>query len=86
MVPASQALFEAIMGRQMAHNGDETLKRHIHNVIAEQKDRGWRISKPKGSKKKIDAAVATAIAVWNAQTEPPKDVPSRYETDGLRFT
>ncbi len=84
MVPASQALFEAIMGRQMAHNGDETLKRHIHNVIAEQKDRGWRISKPKGSKKKIDAAVALAIAVWNAQTEPPKDVPSRYETEGIR--
>lgn len=85
MVPASQALFEAIMSRQIAHNGDVGLKRHIHNVVAEQKDRGWRISKPKGSKKKIDAAVASAIAVWNAQTEPPKDEPSRYETNGLRF-
>lgn len=83
MVPASQAFFEVIMAREIAHNGDPVLKRHVHNVIADQKDRGWRISKPKGSKAKIDAAVATAIAVYLAQTEPPKHEPSKYESEGI---
>lgn len=83
MIPASQAFFEVIMAGEIAHNDDATLKTHIHNVIADQKDRGWRISKPKGSKAKIDAAVATAIAIFLAQTEPPKVQPSVYATRGV---
>ena len=83
MVPASQALYEAIVGRQVAHDGDSVLKRHIQSVTADQKERGWRISKPRGSPKKIDAAVAAAIAVFLAQTQPPVEEVSVYQSRGL---
>ena len=83
MIVASQAFYEAIINRQVVHDGDPALRRHIHNVIAEQKERGWRISKRKGSKGKIDGAVAAAIAVCAAQMDPPADGPSVYETRGV---
>lgn len=85
MIPASQALYEAIIQEpiQVAHDGNPALKRHIHNVIAEQKERGWRISKPTGSIKKIDAAVALAIAVWCSQQEAPELTTSAYEDKEL---
>lgn len=84
MIPASQAFFEAIMRRQIAHNGDETFKTHIQNVTAEQKQRGWRMSKPVGAKRKIDAAIAAAIAVYCAQTmEAPPRRRSAYEDHEL---
>jgi len=83
MVPASQAAYETIINREIAHDGDPTLKRHVHSVVADQKERGWRISKVKGSGKKIDAAVALAIAVFMAQTDPPTPKPNVYEERGL---
>lgn len=83
MVPASQALFEAIINREVAHNGDAAQKRHIQNVTPDQRERGWRISKPRGSGKKIDFAVALAIAVWNSQQPAPQVEPSVYEDRGI---
>ena len=84
MVPASQALYEAIMQGQILHDGDAGLKRHIHNVIADQRERGWRMSKPPGSPHKIDAAVALGIALWICQTtQAPDSGPSVYEERGL---
>lgn len=74
MIPASQKLFEAATEDVLAHDGHEGLARHIRNVKAEQRSRGFRISKPKGSVRKIDAAVAAAIAVFNA-TLPGEDEP-----------
>lgn len=79
MVPASQSFFEAIMKTRVAHNGDPTLKAQVQNVTAEPRARGWRMSKPKGSSRKIDAAVAAAIAVYCAQTlTPPEPRRSAY--------
>lgn len=83
MVPASQALYETILNREVAHDGDLAQKRHIQNVTPDQRERGWRISKPKGSFKKIDFAVALAIAVYNAQTLPPQSPRSKYEDSPL---
>lgn len=85
MIPASQTFYEAIMRGLVAHNGDPALKRHVQSVTAEQRDRGWRISKPKGSKRKIDGAVAAAIALYHAMTTPPP-APRRsvYEDRGIR--
>jgi phage terminase large subunit-like protein len=84
MIPASQALREAIVTGQLAHNGDPALRRHVHAVVAEQRERGWRISKRKGSGKVIDGAVALAIALHMAQTTPdPGDGRSVYEDRGL---
>lgn len=83
MVPASQALYEAIMTGEIAHSGDAREKRHIQSVTPDQRERGWRISKPKGSGKQIDFAVALAIAVFLAQTQPPTAARSVYEDRGL---
>lgn len=63
MVPASQILFEWIMGEKVVHDGDEEARRHVRTVIAKTKERGWRISRPTGSNKHVDFAVAMAIAL-----------------------
>lgn len=84
MIPASQGLYEAIMKTRIAHDGDPILKAHVHHVTAEMRARGWRMSKPEGSTRKIDAAIATAIAVYLAQTQtPPAPRRSAYEGRGL---
>jgi phage terminase large subunit-like protein len=84
MVPASQALFEVIVKGRAAHDGDPVFKRHIANVTPDQTPRGARISKPKGSRRHIDGAVAAAIATWATQEAPPP-APRRsaYEDRGL---
>lgn len=81
MVPASQQTYQLICEGKLAHDGDLVLARHVLNVIADQRPRGWRMSKPKGSKRKIDAAIAMAIAAYRAQTPPP--LQSVYESRGL---
>lgn len=84
MVPASQALFEAIVKGRAAHDGDPVFKRHIESVTPDQTPRGARISKPKGSRRHIDAAVAAAIATWACQEAPPPPPrKSAYEGRGL---
>lgn len=83
MIAASQSLYQLVVEGKLAHDGDPVLKRQIQNAIADQKPRGWRLTKPKGSRKKIDAAVACAIATVRAQQEPPKRRRSIYEERGL---
>lgn len=83
MIPASQALYELIVKGRIAHDGDSVLARHVNNVTADQKPRGWRISKPRGSKRHIDAAVAMAMAASRALDASPQLEPSIYESRGL---
>jgi phage terminase large subunit-like protein len=71
MVPASQRLYQLVVERRLAHDGDPILARQVANAVADQKPRGWRLSKPKGSRRKIDAAVACAIACLRAQEPAP---------------
>jgi phage terminase large subunit-like protein len=72
MVPASQTFYSQIIGGKIAHDGDPILASHVGNVTAEQKARGaFRMTKPKGSRKKIDAAIAAAIACIRAQEPAP---------------
>lgn len=82
MIPASQNLYQMVAEGRIAHDGDPTLKRHVENAVADQKPRGWRLTKPKGSRKKIDAAIALAIAAHRAQTAAPPE-PSVYESESL---
>ena len=57
---------------------------HIEQVTAEQKPRGWRMSKPVGSTRKIDAAIAAAIACYSAlNTTPPEPERSVYAERGI---
>jgi phage terminase large subunit-like protein len=84
MIPVSQGFYESIMKGQAAHNGDARFKRHVQAVTAEAKPRGWRMSKPAGSKRKIDWAIAAGIAKYLAETEKaPTPRRSVYETRGL---
>ena len=83
MVPASQGLYQLVVEGKIAHDGDPTLARHVANATADQKPRGWRLSKPKGSRRKIDAAIALAIAAHRAQSDAPTLEPSIYESRGV---
>jgi phage terminase large subunit-like protein len=78
MVPASSTLYEQIVTTRIGHDGDTTLTEHIGNARGLRTDRGWRIRKPKDKNgreiesKHIDGAVAAAMAVHQAQYEPPR--------------
>jgi phage terminase large subunit-like protein len=81
MVPASQRFFQLVKEGLIVHDGDPVLARHIANVVPHEREKGWRISKPRGSKRHIDAAVAAAVAAHEAtRTEPdePTPTPSLY--------
>ena len=83
MVPASQGLYQLVVEGRLAHNGDPALARHVANASAAQKPRGWRLTKPKGSRKKIDAAISCAIAAHRAQEPSPVRRRSVYEDRGM---
>ena len=79
MIPASQNFFQLITETKVAHDGDPALARHVGNVTAEPKPRGaYRMTKPKGSRKKIDAAIAAAIGAHRAQEPAPVKRRSAY--------
>ena len=68
MVGASRVLYEQIVNRTIAHDGDEILAAHLSHVVPRQiGESGWRFEKPPGRTKKIDGAVALAMAVAQAQ-------------------
>lgn len=73
MVPVAQVFYEQIATGTLAHDpSDRVLRDHVYNVIRHERPRGgWRMSKPKGSPKKIDGAIAAGIAVTEAQQDPP---------------
>lgn len=71
MIPASQDLYRLILELELAHDGDETLAAHMAAAIAQQKARGFRLTKRPGQKRPIDAAISTALAASAAQQEPP---------------
>lgn len=84
MARASQALYELLVTGAAAHDGDPALRRHLKNVTPEETRKGgYRISKPRGSRKHIDLAVAWAIAVNLAKTPPPTRGRSVYESRDL---
>lgn len=75
MVPASELLYELAVTGRILHNGDPALAAHIAAATAELTQRGWKLAKPK-SGRRIDQAVASAMAVWMAMMDPP--TPKRH--------
>lgn len=66
MAEASQMLYQLIVRKRLAHNGDPGLARHVRNAVAEQLRSGsaaWRLAKGK-AKRKMDGAVALAMVAW----------------------
>ena len=65
MVPACGTLYEYIVNGRLAHNGDPVFTDQVLSAAQRSTDQGWRLSKGK-SKRKIDAAIALAMAVDRA--------------------
>lgn len=65
MVPASEALYAAIVERRLTHPNDPDLNAHVAGAIARQTPRGWRLDKSERSAQ-IDAVIALAMAVERA--------------------
>jgi phage terminase large subunit-like protein len=94
MIPASQTLFQLVTAGELVHDGDPPLARHVGNATADQKPRGWRLTKPRASgrstkgpiattRRKIDGVIACAIASYWAQQPPPERKKSVYEERGI---
>lgn len=67
MAPATDRLYQAILDSRITHDGNPQLAAHIANTHAEQSNHGAVIRKDKrNSARKIDAAVATVLAVERA--------------------
>jgi phage terminase large subunit-like protein len=62
MIPASEALYDAIVHGRIVHPDDEYLNAHVHAAVARHSRRGWRLERPDRSTN-IDGAVALAMAV-----------------------
>lgn len=72
MVPASETFYRLVVNGELAHDGSPQVNAQIANAIAEPKGNGrWRLSRPRGSTQKIDAAITNAIASYIAQEPPP---------------
>jgi len=65
MVPACGHLYEMIVGGKIAHDGAPVFTDQVMSATPRSTDSGWRLSKGK-SKRKIDAAIALAMAVDRA--------------------
>jgi phage terminase large subunit-like protein len=69
MSPASERLYAAVVEKRLRHPGDPVLDAHVAAAVAKQTERAWRLSKI-GSRTQIDAVVALAMAVDQAETAP----------------
>ena len=65
MVPACGTLYEMIVNQRIAHDGNPVFSDQVLSATPRSTDMGWRLSKGK-SKRKIDAAIALAMAVDRA--------------------
>jgi phage terminase large subunit-like protein len=78
MVPAIGTLYECIVNQQLAHDGDPMFTDQVLSAVPRQTDAGLRLSKGK-SRRKIDAAIALAMAVDRAtRREDPPPVPAFF--------
>ena len=73
MCPASETLYQKITIGALAHNGDANYRRQIHGAVQKEKERGWRLARPKNTTRKIDAAIATAMAAYLANQQQEFD-------------
>ena len=79
MTPATQRFTTMVLERQMTHDGNPALTRHVSNAVLKSDARGVRIYKEnKNSDRKIDAAVASIMALERAMQHveaPPEPEP-----------
>lgn len=76
MAPATDRLYAAVLDGTVTHDGSARLAEHLSNCVAKRTPMGDLVTKDKrGSKRKIDAAVAAIVAydraAWHV-AHPPK--------------
>lgn len=69
MIPASQALYDAVIEQRLVHPDDRRLNAHAAAAVARHGRRGWRIDKAERSEN-IDAVIALCMAVERAALRP----------------
>jgi len=75
MVPACAKFYDAVTSKQIVHDGDPTLSRHLENAVTKVDSLGPRIVKEKrNSMRKIDGAVAAVLAYDRATVGRIEDV------------
>jgi phage terminase large subunit-like protein len=68
MVPATAALYDAVVNKRLKHTGDPRLTRHAANATPYTTRQGTMLRKGKDSQKKIDLIVAAIMAYGRATT------------------
>lgn len=78
MVPACKTAYSLICNQQIVHAGAPSFTEQVLAAEIRQTDEGWRISKGKSKKRKIDAGVALVIALdrATAHIDAPPEVGS----------
>jgi phage terminase large subunit-like protein len=75
MIPACAKFYDAVVNARITHDGNPLLTRHISNAVVKTDRLGPRIVKEhRGSPRKIDAAVASIIALDRATVARVEDV------------
>ncbi len=78
MAPATDRLYQAVMTKQVTHDGDSRLASHVAHCVAKNTPLGDLVTKDKrGSPRKIDAAVAAIVAFDRAAWHGNKIVRKR---------
>lgn len=77
MAPATDRMYQAVVNGEITHDGNDDLAKHFAHCVAKRTPMGDLVSKPsKSSPRKIDAAVASIIALsraaWHANNSRPK--------------
>ncbi|MFN6118239.1 MAG: terminase TerL endonuclease subunit [Actinomycetes bacterium] len=75
MVPACQSAFEAICSGQVVHDGSPLFAEQVTAAVPRIAGEGWRLSKGR-SKRRIDAAIALAMAVHTSTFHKPTTRPT----------
>lgn len=79
MGPATQRFYELVSNRQISHDGDPRLARHLENAQLKTDSRGSRLAKDaKNSPRKIDLGVAAVMAVDRAGFWLTEDGPDTF--------
>lgn len=81
--PASEKLYELILTKKLQHNGNATFRRHVHSASVKEGSSGWTLTKPSGSKSKIDALSALVMCVYVAFRPEQLDQEEALEGPGL---
>ena len=81
MTQATQLAYDAIIDGSISHDGNPSLVRHFENaILKEDPKRGSRLTKDRrGSTKKIDAAIASIIALHRATFYRDQEAPAEAQ-------